>query len=52
MSVFYLKSKFYALATGDYSAEERDVQFARKVSHREFEKQKNLYTQEQVLKLT
>ncbi len=36
MLVYHLKGRFYALATGDYSGEERDVQFARKVSNNEF----------------
>lgn len=50
--IFQLKKKYYAFSTGDYSGEERKgVQFARKISKDEFERQKRDYTQRQVEQL-
>ncbi|CDW73031.1 UNKNOWN [Stylonychia lemnae] len=46
-----LKTRYYAISTGDYSAEPRQIQYAKKISSYEYEKQKYLYTQEQIHKL-
>ena len=44
MAMRNLKDQFYEWSTGDYTAKERPVWFANRISNEEFEMQKKDYT--------